>query len=258
MTNPSWGDFGTHDESAYPELWDGVVGAWAPCLGPTGNILIDHGLPRNHGNGSGLTLASAWSADAITYSGSNYHALTEFRCSREWSVCGWVRHEGGSFGVNLLGGLGRAADVTNDYLLYMSAANTANMWGNQSTIVFTAATTITTTDSFALNTWQHFCWRVLPASVEFYLQGKYQGMSAGWPGVVRMGQIGARNGAVGWVGKVSDLVFWNRPISPAEISLHYHVGRGGMYQRRRRTLRRVGVEQGAAGARRRRILTGMV
>jgi hypothetical protein len=61
-----------------------------------------------------------------------------------------------------------------------------------------------------------------------------------------MGQIGARNGAAGWVGKVSDLVFFNRPISPAEISLHYQIGRGGMYQRRRRTLRRVGVEQGAA------------
>jgi hypothetical protein len=47
------------------------------------------------------------------------------------------------------------------------------------------------------------------------------------------GKLGARNGVLGWVGKVSDLVFWNRPISPAEISLHYHVGRGGMFQRRR-------------------------
>ncbi|MGV2337667.1 MAG UNVERIFIED_CONTAM: hypothetical protein LVR18_27485 [Planctomycetaceae bacterium] len=40
MTKPSLSDYGTHDESAYPELWDGVVGAWAPCLGPTGNILL--------------------------------------------------------------------------------------------------------------------------------------------------------------------------------------------------------------------------
>ncbi len=240
MTKPSWQNYGTYDDSSYPQLWKGVRAYFAPCLGPTGNILIDHNPRRNHGNGSGLILSSAWSSDAITYSGSNYHAVTEFACSREWSVCGWVRHEGGSFGVNLLGGLGRAADGTNDYLLYMSAANTANMWGNQTPGNFTGATTITTTDSFALNTWQHFCWRVLPGSVEFYLQGKYQGVSAGWPGVVRMGQIGARNGAAGWIGKVSDLVFWDRSISPAEISQHYQVGRGGMLKRAGRRLSRYG------------------
>ena len=37
MTRPSWQDYATYDESAYPNLWDGVVGAWCPFLGPTGN-----------------------------------------------------------------------------------------------------------------------------------------------------------------------------------------------------------------------------
>ncbi len=42
MSRPSWQDFGTHDESAYPELWDGVVGAWCPSLGQTGlRLLLD-------------------------------------------------------------------------------------------------------------------------------------------------------------------------------------------------------------------------
>lgn len=250
MTRPSWQDYATHGESAHPQLWDGARAYYAPCLGPTGLRLHDHSRYNNWGDATGITPATAWTTDsgqsAISYSGSNYHAVTEFRCNREWSVCGWVKHEGGSFGVNLLGGLGRAADGTNDYLLYMSGATTANMWGNQTPGVFSASTTITTTDSFALNTWQHFCWRVLPSSVEFYLQGKYQGVSAGWPGVVRMGQIGARNGGAGWVGKVSDLVFWDRPLSPNEIQQHYLIGRGGMFQRRRRTLRRVAIEQAAA------------
>jgi hypothetical protein len=44
MTKPSWQNFATHDESAYPELWDGVIGAWAPFLGPTGSR--QHDLSR--------------------------------------------------------------------------------------------------------------------------------------------------------------------------------------------------------------------
>lgn len=38
---PSWSDFGTHDESRFPELWESCIGAWAPCLGPTGAKLHD-------------------------------------------------------------------------------------------------------------------------------------------------------------------------------------------------------------------------
>lgn len=38
---PSWSDYGTHDQSRFPELWEGCIGAWAPCLGPTGLKLHD-------------------------------------------------------------------------------------------------------------------------------------------------------------------------------------------------------------------------
>ena len=59
MTRPSFQDYGTYDESAYPELWDGVVGYWAPCLGPTGTRLFDVsrfqlGHAHKHGRGDGL------------------------------------------------------------------------------------------------------------------------------------------------------------------------------------------------------------
>lgn len=46
---PSWEHYGTHDDSAYPELWEGCVGAWAPCLGPTGFALFDLSITRNDG-----------------------------------------------------------------------------------------------------------------------------------------------------------------------------------------------------------------
>ncbi len=36
-------------ESAYPELWDGLVGAWVPGLGKTGAVLRDFSGNKNHG-----------------------------------------------------------------------------------------------------------------------------------------------------------------------------------------------------------------
>jgi hypothetical protein len=48
------------DESAYPSLWKGCVGAWCPSLGPTGNRLFDWSPLKNHGTLTGYTLSSAW------------------------------------------------------------------------------------------------------------------------------------------------------------------------------------------------------
>lgn len=46
--------------AAYPSLWAGLLLAWTPALGNTGNVLRDCGPARLHGTGSGLTLSSAW------------------------------------------------------------------------------------------------------------------------------------------------------------------------------------------------------
>lgn len=60
ISSPSLSDFGTHDESAYPELWRGCVGAWAPCLGPTGLRLHDLSRYRNWGTLTNMDAATDW------------------------------------------------------------------------------------------------------------------------------------------------------------------------------------------------------
>lgn len=64
MINPSWSDYGTHDEAYYPELWRGVTGAWAPALGPTGTTLYDMALGNGKRDGAisstGLTVNTWW------------------------------------------------------------------------------------------------------------------------------------------------------------------------------------------------------
>lgn len=53
----------------YPELWRGCVGAWAPCLGPTGLLLRDWSGFGNHGALTTVTASSFWTPYTGGYSG---------------------------------------------------------------------------------------------------------------------------------------------------------------------------------------------
>lgn len=77
MTAPlaSLADYGTHDESARPELWVGCVGAWCPSLGPTGERLHDFSRLLNWGALTNMDPSTDWVVDgggyAIDFDGSN-------------------------------------------------------------------------------------------------------------------------------------------------------------------------------------------
>jgi hypothetical protein len=47
-------------ESAHPNLWDGLVGAWMPSLGVTGGILRDVSENENHGTLTNMDPATDW------------------------------------------------------------------------------------------------------------------------------------------------------------------------------------------------------
>jgi len=47
-------------ESAYPGLWQGLIGAWVPALGPTGNILRDVSGFGNHGTLTTMNPDTDW------------------------------------------------------------------------------------------------------------------------------------------------------------------------------------------------------
>jgi len=50
------------DESASPHLWNGLVGAWMPSLGVTGETLRDVSGNGNHGTLTGMDAATDWVA----------------------------------------------------------------------------------------------------------------------------------------------------------------------------------------------------
>lgn len=70
-------------QSAHPNLWDGLVGAWMPSLGVTGDTLRDVSGNGNHGTLTNMDAASDWVATskglALDFDGSNDYVP----CSRK-------------------------------------------------------------------------------------------------------------------------------------------------------------------------------
>jgi hypothetical protein len=67
MINKTLSRFATHDNSAYPQLWRGCVGAWCPSLGPSGSRLHDYSRPMNWGTLTNMDLAAGWVVNSGAY-----------------------------------------------------------------------------------------------------------------------------------------------------------------------------------------------
>lgn len=67
-------------EAEYPQLWTGLVGYWAPLLGPTGATLFDMSVYRNHGTLTNMDTATDWVFDqkgpCLDFDGINDVVLT--------------------------------------------------------------------------------------------------------------------------------------------------------------------------------------
>ena len=81
----------------YPELWRGCVGAWAPCLGPTGLTMRDWSGKSNHGVLTNFTAANAYAVTFGKYAiqfvpaSSTYVSVSSpFTNKRVFAFSAWV------------------------------------------------------------------------------------------------------------------------------------------------------------------------
>ena len=268
MTRPSWQDFATHDESAYPELWDGVVGAWCPSLGPTGTRLHDHSRWNNWGTITNMDPPTDWLVSdgqyALDFDGVNDHAAlgTVDRLNpSEYTAAMWIKAAATTAGqksilaqIDVTGNTGRAIRRNANQIEY-AVANGGNY------ALYKAATTITTD-------WTHVAVTVsgvgtpriwingVESTVSLTASSGTVTLPAAQPCMIGIdGQFGTTTTLYNFAGLIDDVTVYNRRLASNEIRRLYLLGRGGMYERRRRTLRRVAIEQ-ATGARRRRIICG--
>ncbi len=168
----------------YPELWRGCVGAWAPCLGPTGLTLRDWSGYANHGTLNNMDPGSDWLVSAggyaLDFDGTNdFVQIDGTRVyaadAQPFSISVWafVRSLTGNVYTKLVMlradsssafEFGVSSDVS--YLGLLSGSATS--WGRCKSDTSTALTT---------GSWRHFgityngATRSLVTSFQFYLDG---------------------------------------------------------------------------------------
>ena len=273
MTRPSWQDFGTHDESAYPELWDGVVGAWCPSLGPTGSRLHDHSRGMRWGTLVNMDAATDWVLTggqyALDFDGVDDYvaagSLPDF--TGDFTLSGWGYVYSGDTGVdavlvrttNVFGGAARSG-VTLVMRDAFSSGTTERI-GCEITDGLNRYH-IESAAGYARDTWYHVLCRRQAGVFSLWINGVQETTTQSFSGTITNNTDTYIGAVIDYQGGVSTLrrrvdsvVAHTRALSANEIQRLYLLGRGGMFERRRRTLRRVAGEQ-ATGARRRRIICG--
>jgi hypothetical protein len=233
----SWQHYGTYDESAHPDLWDGVVGYWAPCLGPTGLRLHDVSRWNNWGTLINMDAATDWVVSdgryALDFDGSNDYVRMP-RPSQipqsnadKFTIATWVL---------LRQGYGKLLDVNSTTGIIVYASTVGNLSGG---IQMGVGTTypITSATQLTANTWTLLTIVFNDKNVQLYFNGRSDGSgtSAQRPDFSTASfDLGGTGGVETANGQIDDFVVWNRDLSAGEVAALHRLGRGGMLQRRPR------------------------
>lgn len=259
--NPNRGFARSRSESAYPQLWDGLVGAWCPSLGPTGAILRDLSGRANHCAFSVMDPGTDWVLSqgyyALDLDATNDHLdgdNTTPANSNSLAVAAWVRPNGSGSTAHNLFSIGDTANDNNRS--YFSLGETTGVIPTESMTVVrktggavTHIVGVNANRSTLFNGHRHHVGFELDGTYKFYLDGVLQTTSVGqgsnnglWDvGVYATLHIGASvsSSPFGFFdGLIFELEVFNRPIGQAGFRLLAQRP-GILFEPRRRTVVRV-------------------
>lgn len=157
----------------YPSLWKGCVGAWAPCLGPSGLTLRDWSGSGNHGTLNNMDAASDWAASggryALDFDGTNdYVSLgtSAVLSPSPMSLSFWIKMNVTPAGYDAV--LGRMTNTfwNDGYGVYWSSASVLRFWTGLYSFRYGQITVSSPTE------WNHVvCEWVAGTSPEIYVRG---------------------------------------------------------------------------------------
>jgi hypothetical protein len=237
MTRPSLSDYGTYDESTVPQLWDGVVGAWCPSLGPTGTRLHDFSRFSNWGTLTNMDAATDWVVDggqyALDFDGVDDYVDARVTLTGAFTVSLWAnRRTAGTANSRVLWGNLTDADT------YIAAILPTGVEVESDTVgtfkVFSGFT-------FSNAVWFHLVVsRDIANGVRVWKDGiESTSGTQTIAGAFTLQCLGRYVNAAGanapyqWDGQISDAMVYSRVLASGEIRELYLIGRGGMFQRRR-------------------------
>jgi hypothetical protein len=249
MTRPSFADYGTYDESADGNLWDGVVGYWAPCLGPTGTRLHDVSRGNNWGTLTNMDAATDWvisggqyaldfdatddyvdigtrqylssgSAatvawwERVTSSGLGYYS--RFRLATGARDMAVLRTDNNSY--RGIATFNVSAGASKNFVSAPSVANSVGIWRHLALVMRAGPDATANAD-----------WSLIVDGVE------YAATNGG------AGSIANGNNRIGWDSadagancQIAELAIYSRALGVNECQRLYQLGRGGILERRRR------------------------
>lgn len=217
-------------ESANPNLWDGLVGAWMPGLGVTGATLRDVSGQDNHGTLTSMDPATDWVTTsrglALDFDGVNDHVEVgtnePLEGKYENTFGGWVRFSSGSSFVGTIIGKSGYSGNPSAWTL---------QWHN-GTVVFSGRRWSNTKfHSFGSvnSNWYHFLVRTDRVSQALYVNGNLE-VSDNITGVgavldhsqsLQIGKQDVASFERPWKGEIGFTSVYDRALSPNEIKQLY-------------------------------------
>lgn len=209
----------------YPGLWQGCVGAWAPCLGPTGLTLRDWSGNANHGTLTrGPTFRSQGERYALNFDGSDDTVEMTAKnhptgaAARTFSA--WFRVTDNSVSRYIFGS---GIDAGSQAFSVRVGAG-----GSQGQIyLYTNGTDASTaTGLFANSVWNHVAIAYLAPTMLLYINGKSTAWASGGTATLATGAAnaclgfyiaGGAGGSGSHIGQIDDVRIYNRVISEKEI-----------------------------------------
>ena len=242
MTRPSLSDFGTHDESAYPELWRGVVGAWCPSLGPTGSRLYDFSRFSSYGTLTNMYPTTDWVVDggqyALDFDGSNDSVVMQnsqaLNLFHVVAISAWVKPFSVSGQYRAM--VYKATNTSQAGYHFGIAPDTRLLLGLRANAHWIA---FFSSHNMVANVWQHIYGHIIINAVTVFRNAV--GPSSGTlvlslqsdPNTpVRFGEAAGLN--ENYSGLIDDVLIFSRALAYGEIQQLYQLGRGGIYTRRTR------------------------
>ena len=226
--------FGEHAkceaEAEYPELWQGLVGAWSPCLSPPGGtVLRELSGKGNHGTLTLMDPATDWvlsqGKGALDFDGSNdYVTFPAQTYTGDWTFVAWNNP---SSLRNWSGVVGNGPPNNFTRVITDASGNIAAASSDNTVVSATASV-------FVANAWRMLAVMRLGSTLYYSVNG---GAMAVMPGSVAgktfiFSTIGV--GYYYWLGMIGDVLLWPVAKPAHEMSQLYRLGPGGWATPRRR------------------------
>ena len=217
-------------ESENPNLWDGLVGAWMPSFGVTGETLRDVSGNGNHGTLTNMDAATDWVGTskglALDFDGTNEMVDVDSPpvidgSSATYSL--WVK---ANSVYSWMSPCGYVTSGFDDYRFIFRRTNTGLIQTyvrRSNSINFSAATP----SGFNWYDWNHFLIVANGSLSQTYVNGSFLASNNSGSGNLNfgttftLGNQDLRSGGSTWNGGISNVKLYNRALSSTEIKQLY-------------------------------------